>query len=1142
MTNQRFEALSRMCLNNWHYIRHKVLSFNDGINFFTGHSGSGKSTVIDALQIVLYANTDGRGFFNKAAADDSDRSLIEYLRGMINIGEDNRFSYLRNQNFSSTIALELKRTDTGECQCVGVVFDVETATNEISRLFFWHKGPIPDHHYCVDGSARTMSTDEIKAWLLQNFVKEDYYYGSHNERFRKQLYDIYLGGLDAEKFPLLFKRAIPFRMNIKLEEFVKEYICMEQDIHIEDMQLSVMEYGRMRKKIEDTCKEIASLKEICDQHRVVEGIKTQMGDYGYYAAKLDILQDRLLASESQTKYQAYEETRKKALDDMEMREQEIKDLTDQEEELLRQISMTGYEQLKGQLASLNQLVERLASSKARWEQTAAALKAWEEEDSVSNRVLWDIDEFAKGTISGEVLDRLKHGLEEQRKDVARQQQEAQSEIRQLKKSRAQAVEELEQLKIGNKAYPRELDEARTILQNRLYQETGKSVAVEILADLLDIRDEKWRNAVEGYMANNKLSLIVEPKYARTAMKIYQELDKEKYYQVAVLDTERVLADHHQVLDNALAEEVETSRDYVRAYVDFLLGKVVKCSDIDELRKCRIGITKDCVLYHNYRIQHINPAHYTKFAYIGKNSLRQRIKLLEKEIADLDEKQKPLQDVVKEAERVLTLEYLSQESSVYLEWKQDMDSYPEKLNQKKRLEAKLEQVKSQNVEVWEKERKAILDLREQRKEVQRQQQKTVNDLERDMEDERKNGIAIQERLIEKERNLPKDEAREEGLQELLKERAEKRRMQAVTGNGTAEPLRFDVLRSEFLGKMTRSEEKRVAEMNKLVGMRTEYLRAYQNRNFSPTTEENKDYQELYDSLNFDSLEEYRKRAAEQAKTAVEHFKDDFMYKIRSAIKDALVRKDELNKIISRLDFGKDKYQFYIGKNKGSDGQYYDMFMDEALEVNPSDLDIGLDNQLNMFTMEHENHYGVMINDLINIFIPPENATPEEMEEAKRNMDKYADYRTYLSFDMQQLIQNEDETIKIGLSKMIKKNSGGEGQNPLYVALLASFAQAYKIDLKPGLQRNPTIRLVVLDEAFSKMDAEKVASCIQLIRGLGFQALISATNDKIQNYLETVDKIFVFANPNKKAISIQEFEKKEFDQLKQDISGDEDGEEV
>ena len=1132
MTNQRFEALSRMCLNNWHYIRHKVLLFHDGINFFTGHSGSGKSTVIDALQIVLYANTDGRGFFNKAAADDSDRTLIEYLRGMINIGEDNRFSYLRNQNFSSTIALELRRTDTGECQCVGVVFDVETSTNEVSRMFFWHKGELPEHHYCAKNSSRTMSTEEVKSWLLQNFAREDCYYGSHNERFRKQLYDIYLGGLDAEKFPLLFKRAIPFRMNIKLEDFVKEYICMEQDIHIEDMQLSVMEYGRMRKKIEDTCKEIERLKVICNQHGIVEKVKSDMEAYGYYAARLDILQDRRLANESQEKIRVFEENHERTLQDMEQRELEMKEITEKEEELLRRISMTGYEQLREQLAALNDLVERLASSKARWEQTAQGLAAWEDEESVSNRILWDIEEFKEGTISKETLERLQNGLKEQRKDVMKQQQEAQSEIRQFKKSRVQAAEELEQLKIGNKAYPRELDEARTILQNRLYQETGKSVAVEILADLLDIRDEQWRSAVEGYMANNKLSLIVEPKYARTAMKIYQELNKEKYHQVAVIDTERVLAERHTVLEHALAEEVVTGRDDVRAYVDFLLGKVVKCADMDELRKCRIGITKDCILYHNYRIQYINPAHYTKFAYIGKSSLRQRIRLLEKEIAELDKKQKPLLEIVKEADRVLTLEYLGQDKAVYLEWKQDMDSYQVKTGEQKRLREKLDQMKSQNVEEWENERRALIDLREQHREVQRQQLKCANGLERDIADEKERLVLFQERVIEKENKLTVSEEREDELREILKERAERRRSQAAVGNGVGEPLRYDVLRTEFLSKLTRAEDRRVTEMNKLVDLRSNYLRTYQNRNFSPTAEDNEDYQKLYDSLNFDNLDEYRKRAAEQAKTAVEHFKDDFMYKIRSAIQDAMLRKDELNRIISRLNFGKDRYQFYIGKNKGPDGQYYDMFMDEALEVNPSDLDIGLDNQLNMFTMEHENHYGPMINDLINIFIPPENATPEEMEEAKRNMDKYADYRTYLSFDMQQLIQNEDETIKIRLSKMIKKNSGGEGQNPLYVALLASFAQAYKIDLKPGLQRNPTIRLVVLDEAFSKMDAEKVASCIQLIRGLGFQALISATNDKIQNYLETVDKIFVFANPNKKAISIQEFERKEFEQLRQE----------
>ena len=239
MTKNRFEALNRIALNNWHYINHRVLSFHEGINFFTGHSGSGKSTVIDAMQIVLYANTDGRGFFNKAAADDSDRSLIEYLRGMVNIGDNNEFSYLRNRNFSSTIVLELRQTDTGRCQCVGVVFDVETDTNQIGRLFFWHEGPLWENQYRTE--ERTMTTEEVKEYLQSHYGKEEHYCGSHNERFRKQLYDIYLGGLDSEKFPLLFKRAIPFRMNIKLEDFVKEYICMEQDIHIEDMQESVMQ-------------------------------------------------------------------------------------------------------------------------------------------------------------------------------------------------------------------------------------------------------------------------------------------------------------------------------------------------------------------------------------------------------------------------------------------------------------------------------------------------------------------------------------------------------------------------------------------------------------------------------------------------------------------------------------------------------------------------------------------------------------------------------------------------------------------------------------------------------------------------------------------------------------------------------------
>lgn len=355
-TVQRFEAISRICLNNWHYIDRKILTFNEGINFFTGHSGSGKSTVIDALQILLYANTDGRSFFNKAAADDSDRTLIEYLRGMINIGENNESSYLRNHNFSTTIVMELKRTDTNEYQSIGAVFDIESATNEVSRMLFWHHGSLLESHYRVKN--RTMAIDEMKDYLQTNYSKEQYYIGTSNERFRKQLYDIYLGGLNKDRFPLLFKRAIPFKMNIKLEDFVKEYICMEEDIQIEDMQESVMQYGRMRKKIGDTRMEIEELEEIETSYLFIEEKEEEQKSFTYFMNSMEIRNLQEQISELQIRIEQYKGDYKKQQENKIHIEEEIEKLEEESRELDRRIAASGYEELMSGIKSMEYLQEQ----------------------------------------------------------------------------------------------------------------------------------------------------------------------------------------------------------------------------------------------------------------------------------------------------------------------------------------------------------------------------------------------------------------------------------------------------------------------------------------------------------------------------------------------------------------------------------------------------------------------------------------------------------------------------------------------------------------------------------------------------------------------------------------------------------------
>ena len=50
-------------------------------NLLSGQTGSGKSSIVDALQVILLGEINSRYFNRSATGNKSDRNIVTYLRG-----------------------------------------------------------------------------------------------------------------------------------------------------------------------------------------------------------------------------------------------------------------------------------------------------------------------------------------------------------------------------------------------------------------------------------------------------------------------------------------------------------------------------------------------------------------------------------------------------------------------------------------------------------------------------------------------------------------------------------------------------------------------------------------------------------------------------------------------------------------------------------------------------------------------------------------------------------------------------------------------------------------------------------------------------------------------------------------------------
>lgn len=117
----------------------------------------------------------------------------------------------------------------------------------------------------------------------------------------------------------------------------------------------------------------------------------------------------------------------------------------------------------------------------------------------------------------------------------------------------------------------------------------------------------------------------------------------------------------------------------------------------------------------------------------------------------------------------------------------------------------------------------------------------------------------------------------------------------------------------------------------------------------------------------------------------------------------------------------------------------------------------------------------------------------------------DYREFFDFDIEVLREEASTgtTKHIGwLSKRVGSGSGGEHRAPLYVIAGAALSSAYRLERGD----NTGIRLLVIDEAFIKMDPRNIVATMRYFEELGLQVFMASTGDALGSLTAFLDRYY------------------------------------
>ena len=1106
--------MRRLHVVNWMYYGIQTVEFERS-NLLTGITGSGKSSLIDALQIVILGET-GRFFNRSATGSKSDRTLVTYLRGKYHESDYKRV----DKAFSSYLVVDFYDEVRKENFCYGVAFDL-SEDNTAEKDFFhistnfqleWALKPFGNQSAARSRSEFKKELKE-RGLSLRLFTPGEY---KNDLLMRLGIYD--------EHFFQVFRTAVAYVPLDKIEDFIIKNIChMEDTIDVHKMKSAIQEYQRMQR-------DMADFQERQQELEVLKGIHSEFDTrLETYQAQEYMVQrakaDRLL--EEQT---AAEDEMRRLEDELEQHNQQdakLELLTKEKQawqaELVRLLADDPDNKRRKNLQSNIELCKKEITIrvKRRDEQLlllGQRILAWKRhlerifESSISEyfehidiaglgRALGLYGQYTKENFSSLDplgLSEINNRLEQFRNHALAMQTTWKTQRNEANRRVEDYRAQLTELRKGIKSYPKDLLTLRAFLQDNLSAQNGQSIKVSILADLITITDSVWINVTEGYLRRQKLYLLTEPQYYRQAVALLKKFSRENHcYQYRIVNTGSVLSESMEIRTNSLAKIIETNHPAARKYVDYLLGRVERVDDISLVNGMRTAVTADGMLYQGFATARMNEADW-QMRYIGQDSIAQQIeettRLLEEEntqIQMINEMILPLQPLVNE--KTLSDEYLDNLVAT-IAGALELPALEQELDA---LWGEIQHIDDSYVKKLEADQKTV----EQELDSIRIQTK---DLSAKIGALRNQHTTYYKLSDAKEQAWTAEYAHFTSMYPVgdeVAERASARYESELLQKGSAEKMQLD-FEPALQWSRNRLETLKLNFRQKAEEYNRRHTDAAINTELSSD-----EWRAAYEEIKNIHLEEYTEHVASARTRAEEIFRNEFINQIKRNIDTVKREIGLLNKALEEYTFGQTKYRFKCSPTENAEiRKYYDMIMSSRLDgVSIYDLlEPGMDLA----------EYEPLVKTLFQM-ISSEGVDSADRQQIEANIEKFKSFQTYLRFD---LVEVSPDGIEYPLSRTMGSKSGGERQTPFYVAILASLMKTYRVN-----QEANSLRLVVFDEAFDKIDTSRIEECINMLREIGFQSIIAAPDNKAPYIAPLVERTLVVIKPDDKTSILRPYHK-------------------